>query len=890
MRLINTSTLRVVQFLGMDIPSYAILSHTWGNEEVVLNEMQAEGRTETTRGKSGYEKIQKSCEIAHQQGFEYVWNDTCCIDKESSAELSEAINSMYRYYGSSGVCLAYLADVSRDELGGNNFSFRNSRWFTRGWTLQELLAPSKVLFYDKDWLEIGTRTGLAVLISAITGIPVSVLQGNQDPKACTVAQRMSWAAHRNTTRVEDLAYCLMGLFGVGMPTLYGEGAIRAFIRLQEEIIKYNDDTTIFAWRADSSSPNHERGLLAWSPSEFIDSGKITVLSDGHCVSTDHVLTNHGLRITLLLRPNLDLDMRAIFVIVSPVLWFLSIRYNNLRYVALALFAFWTVISREGIVPLSLGRIWRGPARWLFRLWKQLVVLTDDPLTLLSKVFNDPADGIVARRLMAIALIAIPPPTSASSIIGLIIWIYSLSNLTYIEVAPKNATSESPSWKFADGFIRARLPCRMLDGRPIEIYLDLKDAMRPQFVRVQPDQLILRGDGRILPFSPWPTGPLFFTRYRRHTIYVKEEFMKGRLVKSGLACCFKISLQHFRIIEGYPNDVNYTVAEGILNTKRVILKLAGASSNNAEFVVAFGGVEGEGYGDSRAWLDIITGDREEGLEEIYRSYDFLNSRSDIRTRALCKSVKTLTDDLSVCVVIRQDPNFSDDTQLQLLVDIQAVPGDITQLYQPGALSQSKYVVAVSIKDVEHLYSWEIPKREHWVEYFGIGDVTGLFIMREEESPSHCLIKFYCRNSGKHLFEVPLDIRRGMPRASIAATDSHTSSRRVISQGIHRGTSALLLRFNEWAVLALDMLNVSTMSFVGLNTLKVSTSVGGYCVTVEFKLYDKPHQFITHQVEVKVQVDKPGNNGSLGKSRAPNTPQNDHGTATTMTRNGNAESCV
>ncbi|THU83721.1 HET-domain-containing protein [Dendrothele bispora CBS 962.96] len=247
MRLINTTTLQVVEFLSIDVPPYAILSHTWGNEEVTFRDMMlrftedhaVEASTRIEQ-KAGFIKIQKSCEIAKRDEFKYIWNDTCCIDKESSAELSEAINSMYSHYGGSGVCYAYLVDVSLSA------SLWKSRWFTRGWTLQELLAPSNVVFYDKDWLKIGTRTSLAKLVSVITMIPTSVLTGNRDLKSYSIAQRMSWAAERRTTRAEDIAYCLMGIFGVGMPTLYGEGAIRAFIRLQEEIIKYNDDGTIFA--------------------------------------------------------------------------------------------------------------------------------------------------------------------------------------------------------------------------------------------------------------------------------------------------------------------------------------------------------------------------------------------------------------------------------------------------------------------------------------------------------------------------------------------------------------------------------------------------------------------------------------------------------------------
>src|SRR2546421_7862846 len=146
--------------------------------------------------------------------------NTCCIDKTSSAELSEAINSMYRWYQGSMVCYAYLAGVPPKALDPQNgierSEFSRSRWFTRGWTLQELIAPPMVIFLDQEWQEIGTKSSLHGTISTITGIPSNILLGG-DLESASVAQRMSWASKRETKRVEDVAYCLMGIFGINMP-------------------------------------------------------------------------------------------------------------------------------------------------------------------------------------------------------------------------------------------------------------------------------------------------------------------------------------------------------------------------------------------------------------------------------------------------------------------------------------------------------------------------------------------------------------------------------------------------------------------------------------------------------------------------------------------------
>jgi hypothetical protein len=168
--------------------------------------------------------------------------------------------------------------------------FRNSRWFKRGWTLQELLAPPTMIFFDEGWVEIGTKVGLRTLISSITGI------GNlfSFKNAC-VAQKMSWASKRKTTRPEDMAYCLMGLFKVNMPLLYGEGG-KAFYRLQLEIIKESDDQSIFAWCEDEWPISLESGLLARSPAAFKDSGNIE--SVHRTRASPYAMTNQGLQITL----------------------------------------------------------------------------------------------------------------------------------------------------------------------------------------------------------------------------------------------------------------------------------------------------------------------------------------------------------------------------------------------------------------------------------------------------------------------------------------------------------------------------------------------------------------------------------------------------------------
>ena len=191
-------------------------------------------------------KIRNFLIVAESHGYYWAWADTCCIDKTSSAELTEAINSMFRYYALAEVCYVYLRDVPAVSESSWTSSFGRSAWHTRGWTLQELLTPTTVVFLAQDWIVLGDRRALAAALERATGVPAAVLRLERDVAETSVAQRMSWAARRETTRVEDRAYCLFGLFGINMPTLYGEGE-NAFYRLQEEILRTSVDASLFAW-------------------------------------------------------------------------------------------------------------------------------------------------------------------------------------------------------------------------------------------------------------------------------------------------------------------------------------------------------------------------------------------------------------------------------------------------------------------------------------------------------------------------------------------------------------------------------------------------------------------------------------------------------------------
>ena len=293
------------EFLGGGslAPKYAILSHTWGEGEVSFQDFVHPDKEVRLR-KLGFQKIEKTCQLARKAGL-YVWVDTCCIDKTSSAELNEALNSMFQWYQSAVVCYAWLADLCvGDSLSPADpvSCFKDCRWFTRGWTLQELIAPIDLEFYDQEWTYRGTKVDLSDVLSGITKIDAEVLRNAELLHRLPVAQRMSWAAARQTTRIEDMAYCLLGIFDVNMPMLYGEGS-KAFTRLQEEIIRQTNDLSLFAWKVASTDQMHH-GILASTVSEFRNSESISLINDTD-FNPDFGVTNKGLRITsdLHLRPN-----------------------------------------------------------------------------------------------------------------------------------------------------------------------------------------------------------------------------------------------------------------------------------------------------------------------------------------------------------------------------------------------------------------------------------------------------------------------------------------------------------------------------------------------------------------------------------------------------------
>ncbi|KAK5739653.1 hypothetical protein LTR17_005137 [Elasticomyces elasticus] len=253
MRLLNVYSLELEEFLESNVPEYAILSHTWTRSEVSYRDMQ---QIRTAKKQGGYDKIERSCHLARLDKLSYVWVDN-----------------------------AELSNLSQ--------TFERSVWFLRGWCLQELIAPKEVKFFDKDWNSIGWRTTMVPWLSRITKIDVAVLNHRKALTSVSVAKRMSWAAYRKTSRVEDIAYCLLGIFDVSIPMLYGEGS-KAFARLQEEIIRTSNDHSIFAWGFTDDFVGNPSQLLADSPADFV--GCHNLVTWGRPGQYD--LTNRGLRIEL----------------------------------------------------------------------------------------------------------------------------------------------------------------------------------------------------------------------------------------------------------------------------------------------------------------------------------------------------------------------------------------------------------------------------------------------------------------------------------------------------------------------------------------------------------------------------------------------------------------
>lgn len=276
-------------------PKYAILSHRWEEDELTFQEASDPTPWSLESNRKGHKKIVDAARKALEYGLEWIWCDTCCIDKLSSAELSEAINSMFRWYQKSSICIVYLSDILTQPL-------TDSKWFERAWTLQELIAPPKLVFFDSKWEFISTKHDKIDELVQRTRIDKTVLgEGASRLRHCSVAQKMSWAAGRIASRSEDTAYSLLGLFDVNMPMLYGEGK-KAFVRLQEEIIKREADQTVFVFFPEESpetSDETTNSLFALSPAQF---ARCNTIRQQYLKRKPFVINNLGLEIEVNLRP------------------------------------------------------------------------------------------------------------------------------------------------------------------------------------------------------------------------------------------------------------------------------------------------------------------------------------------------------------------------------------------------------------------------------------------------------------------------------------------------------------------------------------------------------------------------------------------------------------
>lgn len=312
MWLLNTKTEKIQFVADPELCQYAILSHTWRREGEptfqdymslpvmsgrVAKEERLSKRVNPVK-EERFAKVRETCRLARARNIPYAWIDNICIDKTSSAELTEAINSMFRWYKNAAVCFAYLADlpVGREKDLLQTLSL--CHWFRRGWTLQELVAPQTVEFYDEAWNLRGDKHGLCELLSAITRIDEDVLRDSSLLRNIPVARRMSWASRRQCTRIEDVAYSLFGIFDIHMPLIYGEGD-KAFIRLQEAIAHDSTDLSLFAWTSldNNYARQAHHGLFARSPTDFRHCDKLLRILSPVTPTEEYSITNKGIRLT-----------------------------------------------------------------------------------------------------------------------------------------------------------------------------------------------------------------------------------------------------------------------------------------------------------------------------------------------------------------------------------------------------------------------------------------------------------------------------------------------------------------------------------------------------------------------------------------------------------------
>ncbi|KAK3681119.1 heterokaryon incompatibility protein-domain-containing protein [Podospora appendiculata] len=310
MRLINARSLDLVEFIGDEVPKYGILSHTWEHGDVSYKDWEADTAVSiaaSRSSKAGFANISGACKKTVEHGLDWLWVDTNCIDKSSSAELSEAINSMFQWYARAEFCFAYLSDVHARARGLRLMILHRTprkqgaraRARARARLARAPGAPARGLLRGRLDLYMGSRDDrrLRHTIAAVTGIHERFLARQIPATTASIAKKMSWLARRRTTRAEDTAYCMLGLFDINMPLLYGEGALKAFTRLQEELIKVSNDHSIFCWSWTESVPATWTSMLAPAPDTFAHAAAFGPTKGDPEVSV-YAMTNAGLSIRL----------------------------------------------------------------------------------------------------------------------------------------------------------------------------------------------------------------------------------------------------------------------------------------------------------------------------------------------------------------------------------------------------------------------------------------------------------------------------------------------------------------------------------------------------------------------------------------------------------------
>lgn len=263
MWLIETSTFRLSEFTT-SVPSYATLSHVTEEDEAPH---ESPGHIRREICNRSRKTVERACVQARTAGISWLWNYATCVDRYSWAAQSEAINSLAQIYRGCEYTIIYLADLVFELVGHETLGERlaDCRWFKNIWSIPQIIFSRAAFFFSTDWTQIGTKISLLPLISAIIGIDKPALDDSDCLEDYSIAKRMSWASRMTTTRTEDSAYALLGLFDVSLPIIHGEGQ-KAFFKLQEEILKDTNDFSLFAW--DSPVPQEYTGLLAPSPACF----------------------------------------------------------------------------------------------------------------------------------------------------------------------------------------------------------------------------------------------------------------------------------------------------------------------------------------------------------------------------------------------------------------------------------------------------------------------------------------------------------------------------------------------------------------------------------------------------------------------------------------------